>query len=121
MRIFKSIEEVIKFVVKSDDINFGNSYNIIREEINKGGDGVYSFVCGSRGEIDFVKVNLVDELVEWNELRMSNEFCYLCGNWNEEELDRDNDLLELGFDEEDWRYYFTIVKKKSWFEIKNLL
>ena len=88
MRIFKSIEEVIKFVVKSDDINFGNSYNIIREEINKGGDGVYSFVCGSRGEIDFVKVNLVDELVEWNELRMSNEFCYLCGNWNEEELDR---------------------------------
>ena len=45
----------------------------------------------------------------------------MCGNWNEEELDRDNDLLELGFDEEDWRYYFTIVKKKSWFEIKNLV
>ena len=40
MRIFKSIEEVIKFVVKSDDINFGNSYNIIREIINKEGDGV---------------------------------------------------------------------------------
>ena len=113
MRIFKSIEEVIKFVVKSDDINFGNSYNIIREKINKEGDGVYSFVCGSRNESEFVKVNLVDELVEWNELRMSNEFCYLCGNWNEEELDRDNDLLELGFDEEDWRYYFCIVKKKS--------
>ena len=113
MRIFKNIEEVIKFVVKSDDINFDNSYNIIREKINKEGDGVYSFVCGSRGEIDFVKVNLVDELVEWNELRMSNEFCYLCGNFVEDELDRDNDLLELGFDEEDWRYYFVIVKKKS--------
>ena len=113
MRIFKSIEEVIKFVVKSDDINFGNSYNIIREEINKGGDGVYSFVCGSRNEIDFVKVNLVDELVEWNKLDNDNEFKYMCGNWNEDELDRDNDLLELGFDEEDLRYYFCIVKKKS--------
>ena len=113
MRIFKSIDEVIKFVVKSDDINFDNSYNIIREKINKEGDGVYSFMCGSRNEVEFKKVNLVDELVEWNKLDNDNEFKDLCGNWNEEELDRDNDLLELGFDEEDWRYYFTIVKKKS--------
>ena len=87
--------------------------NEIRNVINKGGDGFYGFMIGSRNEIELVKVNLIEELREWNELDNDNEFKYMNGNWNEEELDRENDLLELGFDEEDWRIYFCIVKKKS--------
>ena len=130
MKIF-SKEEFVNFVrnddmiyidnvdLNSEDNSFDYDMKIVNDVVDE--NGVYSLMFGSRGEVEFVKVNLVDELVEWNELSMSNEFCYLCGNWNEEELDRDNDLLELGFDEEDWRYYFTIVKKKSWFEIKNLV
>jgi len=121
MRIFKNIEEVIKFIVRSNDIVIDYSYNEIRNVINKGGDGFYGFMIGSRNEIELVKVNLIEELREWNELDNDNEFKYLNGNWNDEELDRENDLLELGFDEEDWRIYFCIVKKKSWFEIKNLV
>ena len=69
------------------------------------GNGVYSLMYGSRGEVEFVKVNLVDELIEWNNLEDS-DFKELCGGWNEKELDRENDYLELSFDEEDYRYYF---------------
>ena len=118
MKIF-SKEEFVNFVrndemiyidnvdVNSKDNNFDYDMKIVNEVVNE--DGVYSLMFGSRGEVEFVKVNLVDELVEWNELDNDNEFKSLVGNWNENELDRDNVYFELIFDEEDFRCYFMIV------------
>ena len=100
MKIF-SKEEFVNFVrndemiyidnvdLNSEDNNFDYDMKIVNEVFD--GDGVYSLMFGSRGEVEFVKVNLVDELVEWNE------------------LDRDNVYFELIFDEEDFRCYFMIV------------
>ena len=118
MKIF-SKEEFVNFVrndemiyIDNVDLNSkDNSYEydmkVVNEVVDE--DGVYSLMFGSRGEVEFVKVNLVDELVEWNELDNDNEFKSLVGNWNENELDRDNVYFELIFDEEDFRCYFMIV------------
>ena len=43
----------------------------IKKIVNENGNGVYSLMYGSRGEVEFRKVNLVDELVEWNNLEDS--------------------------------------------------
>ena len=96
--------------INSKDNNFDYDMKIVNEVVDE--DGVYSLMFGSRGEVEFVKVNLVDELVEWNELDNDNEFKSLVGNWNENELDRDNVYFELIFDEEDFRCYFMIVGDK---------
>ena len=121
MKIF-SKEEFVKFVRNNDELYIDNvgvgsredSYEydmkVVNEVVDE--DGVYSLMFGSRGEVEFVKVNLVDELVEWNELDNDNEFKSLVGNWNENELDRDNVYFELIFDEEDFRCYFMIVGDK---------
>ena len=118
MKIF-SKEEFVNFVrndemiyidnvdLNSEDNSFDYDMKIVNEVVDE--DGVYSLMFGSRGEVEFVKVNLVDELVEWNELDNDNEFKSLVGNWNENELDRDNVYFELIFDEEDFRCYFMIV------------
>ena len=111
MKIFNVIDFLV-FVENNDGLYFNESYGEIKKIVNENGNGVYSLMYGSRGEVEFVKVNLVDELVEWNKVRMNNEFCFLEGGWNEKELDRENDFLELGFDEEDYRYYFMIVGDK---------
>ena len=120
MKIF-SKEEFVNFVrndemvyidnvdLNSKDNNFDYDMKIVNDVFD--GDGVYSLMFGSRGEVEFVKVNLVEELVEWNELDNDNEFKNLFGNWNENELDRVNDYFELVFDEEDFRCYFMIVEK----------
>jgi len=118
MKIF-SKEEFVNFVrndemiyidnvdLNSEDNSFDYDMKIVNEVVDE--NGVYSLMFGSRGEVEFVKVNLVDELVEWNELDNDNEFKSLVGNWNENELDRDNVYFELIFDEEDFRCYFMIV------------
>jgi len=118
MKIF-SKEEFVNFVrndemiyidnvgVDSKDDNFDYDMKVVNEVVDE--DGVYSLMFGSRGEVEFRKVNLVDELVEWNEIRMNNEFAFLEGNWNDNELVRENVYFELGFDEEDFRCYFMIV------------
>ena len=118
MKIF-SKKEFVNFVrndemiyidnvdLNSEDNNFDYDMKIVNEVVDE--DGVYSLMFGSRGEVEFRKVNLVDELVEWNELDNDNEFKSLIGNWNENELDRDNVYFELVFDEEDFRCYFMIV------------
>ena len=118
MKIF-SKEEFVNFVrndemiyidnvdLNSKDNSFDYDMKIVNEVVDE--NGVYSLMFGSRGEVEFVKVNLVDELVEWNELDNDNEFKSLVGNWNENELDRDNVYFELIFDEEDFRCYFMIV------------
>ena len=96
--------------VNSKDNSFEYDMNVVNDVVLS--SGVYSLMFGCRGEVEFVKVNLVDELVEWNELDNDNEFKSLVGGWNEKELDRDNDYLELIFDEEDFRCYFIIVGDK---------
>ena len=118
MKIF-SKEEFVNFVrndemiyidnvdLNSEDNSFDYDMKIVNDVVDE--NGVYSLMFGSRGEVEFVKVNLVDELVEWNELDNDNEFKSLVGNWNENELDRDNVYFELIFDEEDFRCYFIIV------------
>ena len=118
MKIF-SKEEFVNFVrndemiyidnvdLNSEDNNFDYDMKIVNDVVDE--NGVYSLMFGSWGEVEFVKVNLVDELVEWNELDNDNEFKSLVGNWNENELDRDNVYFELIFDEEDFRCYFMIV------------
>ena len=117
MKIF-SKEEFVNFVrndemiyidnvdLNSKDNSFDYDMKIVNEVVDE--NGVYSLMFGSRGEVEFRKVNLVDELVEWNELDNDNEFKSLIGNWNENELDRDNVYFELVFDEEDFRCYFII-------------
>ena len=103
MKIF-SKEEFVNFVrndemiyidnvdLNSEDNSFDYDMKIVNDVVDE--NGVYSLMFGSRGEVEFVKVNLVDELVEWNE------------------LDRDNVYFELIFDEEDFRCYFMIVGDK---------
>ena len=117
MKIF-SKEEFVNFVrnddmIYIDNVNMNSKDNcfdydmkIVNEVVDE--NGVYSLMFGSRGEVEFVKVNLVDELMEWNELDNDNEFKSMIGNWNENELDRDNVYFELVFDEEDFRCYFMI-------------
>ena len=86
MKIFNVID-FLTFVESNEDVYFNESYGEIKKIVNENGNGVYSLMYGSRGEVEFVKVNLVDELVEWNKVRMNNEFCFLEGGWNEKELD----------------------------------
>ena len=109
MKIFDVVDFLV-FVENNEDVYFNESYGEIKKIVNENGNGVYSLMYGSRGEVEFRKVNLVDELVEWNNLEDS-EFKEIVGGWNEKELDRENDYLELIFDEEDYRYYFMIVDK----------
>ena len=121
MKIFDK-RDFVRFVRDNDDlyisnVNVGSKEDSFEFDMNVVNDvvlssGVYSLMFGCRGEVEFVKVNLVDELVEWNELDNDNEFKSLVGGWNEKELDRDNDYLELIFDEEDFRCYFVIVGDK---------
>ena len=111
MRIFDIVGFLV-FVEECEELYFNESYGEIKKIVNDNGNGVYSLMFGSRGEVEFRKVNLVDDLVEWNKLDNDNEFKNLVGGWNEKELDRDNDFLELIFDEEDYRCYFIIVEEK---------
>ncbi len=117
MKIFDVVDFLV-FVEKNEDVYFNESYGEIKKIVNENGNGVYSLMYGSRGEVEFVKVNLVDELLEWNELDDDNEFKDLVGGWNEKELDRENDYLELSFDEEDYRYYFMIMDDYSFDGVK---
>ena len=111
MKIFDIVGFLV-FVEECEELFFNESYGEIKKIVNDNGNGVYSLMYGSRGEVEFRKVNLVDELVEWNKIDNDNEFKNLVGGWNEKELDRDNDFLELIFDEEDYRCYFIIVEEK---------
>ena len=121
MKIFDK-RDFVRFVRDNDDlyisnVNVGSKEDSFKFDMNVVNDvvlssGVYSLMFGCRGEVEFVKVNLVDELLEWKELDDDNEFKELVGGWNEKELDRDNDYLELIFDEEDYRCYFIIVGDK---------
>ena len=114
MKIF-SKEEFVKFVRDNIDSNglYINNVDVGGELDNFDYDmkivndvvldsGVYSLMFGSRGEVDFRKVNFVEEIIDWNSVSEDeNEFRYI----NE----GSNDYLDLGFDEEDFRCYFFIL------------
>ena len=105
MKIFYSVEELIKFINNNEELYYSNS-NEVREVINKNGDGFYCLDFGSRGEVDFSYVeNFVEDLIEWNSVSEDeNEFRYMRD-------DIGNEYLDLNWEEECIRCYFLVVKK----------
>ena len=62
MKIFYSVDELIKFINNNEELYYSNS-NEVREVINKNGNGFYCLDFGSRGEVDFSYVeNFVEDL-----------------------------------------------------------
>ena len=111
MKVFDK-RDFVRFVRSSDELyidnvgvdsefdNFDYDMKIVNDVVLD--SGVYSLMFGSRGEVDFRKVNFVEEIIEWNSVSEDeNEFRYI----NE----GSNDYLDLGFDEEDFRCYFFIL------------
>ncbi len=115
MKIFNK-EEFVKFVrdneylyidnvsVDGKDDNFDYDLKVVNEVFD--GNGIYCLMFGSRGEVEFVKVdNFVEDIIEWNSVSEDeNEFRYI-----NEGVD---DYLDLNFEEEDGRSYFIIVEEK---------
>ena len=113
MKIF-SKEEFVKFVRSNDELyidnvnlnskddNFDYDMKIVNEVFD--GNGFYSLMFGCRGEVEFRKVNFVEELLEWNNVDDDYEFKFMNDYFVE--------YLDLGFDEEDFRCYFNIVDLK---------
>ena len=115
MKIFNK-EEFVKFVrnneylyidnvsVDGKDDNFDYDLKVVNEVFD--GNGIYGLMFGSRGEVEFVKVdNFVDDLKEWNSVSEDeNEFRYL----NNDE----SDYLDLNWEEELSISYFIIVEGK---------
>ena len=103
MKIFYSVDSLIKFINNNDELYYDN-VNEVRDVINKNGNGFYCLDFGSRGEVDFEYVeNFVDDLVEWNSVKEDeNEFRYMRD-------DIGNDYLDLNWEEECIRCYFLVV------------
>ena len=90
--------------VGGENDNFDNDMEIVNNSWD--GDGVYSLMFGSRGEVDFERVNFSDELNEWDEnLDRGDEFRLMRD-------DIGNSYVDLSFGEEDIRCYFIIVEDK---------
>ena len=102
MKIF-SKEEFVNYVNNNDDIYLNSN-----EEVNEvfDGNGIYCLEFGSRGEVEFKKVdNFVEDIIEWNKVSNDeNEF-----RWINEGVD---DYLDLSFEEELFICYFIIVEEK---------
>ena len=102
MKIF-SKEEFVNYVNNNDDIYLNSN-----EEVNEvfDGNGIYCLEFGSRGEVEFKKVdNFVEDIIEWNSVSNDeNEF-----RWINEGVD---DYLDLCFEEELFICYFIIVEGK---------
>tara|TARA_B100001121_G_scaffold84366_1_gene74654 strand:+ start:363 stop:707 length:345 start_codon:yes stop_codon:yes gene_type:complete len=111
MKVFDK-RDFVRFVRSSDELyidnvgvdsefdNFDYDMKIVNDVVLD--SGVYSLMFGSRGEVDFRKVNFVEEIIDWNSVSEDeNEFRYI-----NEGVD---DYLDLGFDEEDFRCYFFIL------------
>ena len=109
MKIF-SKEEFVKFVRNNDELYIDNvgvgsredSYEYDMKIVNEVVDenGIYSLMYGSRGEVEFRKVNLNDDLYEWN-LVDDDEFKFM--------NDEVSEYIDIGFSEEDYRCYFIIL------------
>ena len=110
MKVFDK-RDFVRFVRSSDELyidnvgvdsefdNFDYDMKIVNDVVLD--SGVYSLMFGSRGEVDFRKVNFVEELLEWNNIDDDYEFKFMNDYFVE--------YLDLGFDEEDFRCYFFIL------------
>ena len=113
MKMFNKVE-FVNFVRSNDEMylnngfvddendNFDSDMKVVNEVFD--GNGCYCIEFGSRGEVEFLKVNLSEELIEWNSVKEEeNEFRYM-------REDIGNDYLDLCFEEECIRMYFLIVE-----------
>ena len=102
MKIF-SKEEFVNYVNNNDDIYLNDNKEV--DEVFDG-NGIYCLEFGSRGEVEFKKVdNFVEDIIEWNSVSNDeNEF-----RWINEGVD---DYLDLCFEEELFICYFIIVEGK---------
>ena len=102
MKIF-SKEEFVNYVNNNDDIYLNDNKEV--DEVFDG-NGIYCLEFGSRGEVEFKKVdNFVEDIIEWNKVSNDeNEF-----RWINEGVD---DYLDLCFEEELFICYFIIVEGK---------
>ena len=57
MKIFDVVSFLV-FIEENEDVYFNESYGEIKKIVNENGNGVYSLMYGSRGEVEFVKVNI---------------------------------------------------------------
>jgi len=90
--------------VGGEDDNFDNDMEIVNSVFDE--DGIYGIEFGSRGEVEFVKVNnFVKDIIEYNKVSSKeNEFRYI-------NVDVD-DYLDLNFEEELSVSYFIIREEK---------
>ena len=102
MKIFNK-EEFVNYVNNNDDIYLNDNKEV--DEVFDG-NGIYCLEFGSRGEVEFKKVdNFVEDIIEWNKVSNDeNEF-----RWINEGVD---DYLDLCFEEELFICYFIIVEGK---------
>ena len=79
--------------------------NIVDEVFD--GNGIYGIEFGSRGEVEFIKIdNFVKDLIEWNSVsKEENEFRDII------DIDSNNsdDYLDLNWEEELSISYFLII------------
>jgi|TARA_B110000977_G_C10987265_1_gene458437 hypothetical protein len=104
MRIFNKVE-FREFVLDNDELylcgGFEEDRNEYDEIINEVvvEDGVYCLHFGSRGEVDFMKVDFVEEMIEFNNLE-KDEFEYI--------RDDVEGYMDVCFGEESIKNYFII-------------
>lgn len=105
MKVFNVVDFLV-YVEENDDIYFNESYGEIKKIVKDNGDGIYCLEFGSRGEVEFKKVdNFVEDIIEFNKVsNEENEF-----RWINEGVD---DYLDLSFEEELFICYFIIVEDK---------
>ena len=119
MKVFNK-KEFVKFVrgneylyidnveVGGKDDNFDYDMKVVNEVFD--GNGIYGLRFGSRGEVEFEKINnFVDDIIEFNKVSSDeNEFRDIVKNdWYG--LEGDN-YLDLNFEEELSMSYFIIVE-----------
>jgi len=85
--------------VSGENDNFDNDMEIVNSVFDE--DGIYGIEYGSRGEVEFVKVNnFVKDIIEFVKVsNKENEFRWIVEN---------DDYLDLNFEEELSLSYFII-------------
>jgi hypothetical protein len=105
MRIFNKVE-FREFVLNDDELYLCSDFEEDRNEYDEiindvvDEDGVYCLHFGSRGEVDFMKVDFVEEMIEFNNLDRDDEFVYI--------RDDVEGYMDVCFGEESIKNYFII-------------
>ena len=113
MKIFNK-KSFVEFVRSNDYLyidggiedSYENDMKIVNDVFD--GDGIYGLEFGSRGEVEFIKINnFVEDLIEWKSVsEEENEFRYLNND------DIDGVYLDLNWEEELSCSYFIICEEK---------